>query len=292
MYSVRGAEYSTKVTFASVAWYFMRVSGVLMLVLALGHLFIMHYITAPSATNSTFVAGRWANLLWQSFDWMLLMLALFHGLIGLQSVAKDYLSTRVQRLLSGTLIAVLAFIFFVLGSLTIVTFNPAQVEAGHGVLSGQGWIAAVLDGLLITLATVTYLSIIGLALYAGWRFIQGTPLRAWALPGQWAWALHRLTGVGIIGFLLIHVLDIMLLPLAPDVYNRTIASYASPYLIPMEVALVAAVLYHALNGIRLIIIELWDSKGRKLQGRLFFVVVGLTIILLLPSIAVLLRSAQ
>jgi succinate dehydrogenase cytochrome b556 subunit len=292
MYSRRLAGRTPNVTLAAMAWYFIRVSGMLMLVLVLGHLFIMHYLNAPASTNSTFVAERWGNLLWRSFDWMLLILALIHGVVGLQNVVSDYLPTRMQRLLSGTVMAILLLIFFVLGSMTIVTFASAQVDSGRGALSGQGWIVDVLSGLLVALATVTYLGLIGLAVYIGRRFVQGGALGVWRLPGQWAWALHRLTGVGILGFLLIHVLDIMLLPLAPDVYNQTVASYAHPYLLPMEVALVMAVLYHALNGIRLMVMEFWNRGGRKLQRRLFFAVVGVTICLLLPSVVVLLRSVQ
>jgi len=104
--------------------------------------------------------------------------------------------------------------------------------------------------LLDALATLTYLAAIAVLMYFAVQRRRREPAGSWGFAGQWAWALHRLTGVAIAAFLLVHILDIMLLPLAPDLYNRTIASYASPYLIPMEIALVAAILYHAFNGVR------------------------------------------
>ena len=281
------------ITLQGVVWYFMRVSGLLMLALVLGHLFIMHYLHAPSETTAAFVTARWANLLWQSFDWMLLMLALFHGLAGLQAIARDYLTTRMRRLASATVVGTLAFVFFTLGTITIVSFNPAAVGTGRGPLSGQTWIVVVLDGLLDLLAVVTYAGAAAVVGYVTYRLARGLSLRARSMPGQWAWALHRLTGIGIVGFLLVHVLDIMLLPLAPDLYNRTIASYASSFLIPMEVALVGAVLYHALNGVRLMVVEAWQRRGgRRLQVQLVGVVAALTVVLLLPSIVVLVRAAR
>lgn len=276
-------------TSAAVSWYFMRVSGVLMMFLALGHLFIMHYLKAPAETDAAFVAGRWANLLWTSFDWMLLVMALAHGLLGLHSVIKDYVHGAGWRLLVGTVIAVMAMVFFTVGSVTILSFRPDRLPDRAGPLSGQTWIGDVMFGLLVLLATATYGGTVATAFYAGRRLALGLPAGRWAFPGQWAWALHRLTGVGIVGFLLIHILDVMLLPLAPDVYDLTVKHYASPYLIPMEIALVAAVLYHALNGARIIAMEVWDSAARTLQAKLFFAVVALTIVLLLPSIPMLLK---
>jgi succinate dehydrogenase / fumarate reductase, cytochrome b subunit len=73
--------------------------------------------------------------------------------------------------------------------------------------------------------------------------------------GQWSWALHRLTGVGVGLFLLIHILDTALLMLGPAWYNRIIAVYRMPLFGWMEMGLFAAVLYHALNGIRIIVID-------------------------------------
>lgn len=106
------------------AWIFMRVSGVLLLVLALGHLVIMHLIHSVDEVNFAFVAGRWANPLWRLYDWLLLMLALVHGFNGLRIVVDDYVRQPGLRLLSLTGVYVLTFLFLVVGSLAILTFQP------------------------------------------------------------------------------------------------------------------------------------------------------------------------
>ena len=86
-----------------------------------------------------------------------------------------------------------------------------------------------------------------------------TILRYRGREGMYAWAFHRISGVGIFAFLLLHVLDIYLAGANPQLYNDVLQFYAS---IPgrlMEVLLGAALLYHALNGLRIVIIDLWPA---------------------------------
>jgi succinate dehydrogenase cytochrome b subunit len=86
-----------------------------------------------------------------------------------------------------------------------------------------------------------------------------TILRYRGREGMYAWAFHRISGVGIFAFLLLHVLDIYLAGANPQLYNDVLTFYAS---IPgrlMEVLLGAALLYHALNGLRIVIIDLWPA---------------------------------
>ena len=275
-----------------VSWYFLRVSGMLLLVLALGHLLFVHYLSAPTDTNAAFVSARWSQTFWLGFDWLLLLMALLHGLAGLHGVARDYLQLPAARRAASIVIALVAALFLVVGSAIIVTFDPARLGAGSGAFSRQTWVVTALDGLLTALATITYGAVVGVAAYALRQRVLGRPAGIWSFAGQWAWALHRLTGVAIVGFLLIHVLDILLLPLAPDLYNRTISSYASPYLIPMEIAIVGAVLYHSLNGVRLLVLEFGSLGAKRRQAQLFFAVLGASVLLLLPSIVVLLRAGR
>jgi succinate dehydrogenase cytochrome b556 subunit len=289
---VRTGWRPTGLTPQATAWYFLRVSGAALVVLALGHLLVTHYLTAPSRTDSQFVAGRWANVLWLAFDWLLLTLALSHGLTGLQGVLKDYVLAGPARRLIPTAAAAVGLGFFAIGSATLLTADPAALRGGVGPLSGQRWIGELLSGLLFLVATGTYLGLAALAVWAVRAARRGRPLGRWRFAGQWAWALHRLTGVGIVGFLVVHILDVMLLPLAPDVYDHTVAAYAHPYLLPMEIALVGAVLYHALNGLRLIAIDLFERRAVADQRRLFYAVLGLTVALLLPSVVVLLRAGH
>ena len=96
--------------------------------------------------------------------------------------------------------------------------------------------------------------------------------------GMWSWVLHRITGVAIFFFLLVHVLDTALVRVSPAAYNVVIATYKTPLIGLAELGLVAAILYHGLNGIRITLIDFW-SKGAKYQNQMFWVVMVITIVL-------------
>ena len=97
--------------------------------------------------------------------------------------------------------------------------------------------------------------------------------------GMWSWVLHRITGVAIFFFLLVHVLDTAVVRISPEAYNSVINEYKTPLLGLGEIALVAAIGLHALNGIRIILIDFW-SVGTRHQRLLFWIVIGLWIVLL------------
>jgi succinate dehydrogenase / fumarate reductase cytochrome b subunit len=97
--------------------------------------------------------------------------------------------------------------------------------------------------------------------------------------GMWSWVLHRITGVAIFFFLLVHVLDTSLVRITPEGYNAVISTYKTPILGLGELALVAAIGFHALNGLRIILIDFW-SVGTRHQRLLFWIVIALWIVLL------------
>ena len=105
-------------------------------------------------------------------------------------------------------------------------------------------------------------------------------------PGMWAWVLHRITGATVFFFLFIHVLDAAMLRVSPQTYNAVVATYKTPIVGLMEFGLVIAVLFHALNGIRIILIDFW-SEGPRHQ-RLMLWVVGVVFLLLIVPVAVVL----
>ncbi len=100
--------------------------------------------------------------------------------------------------------------------------------------------------------------------------------------GMWTWVAHRVTGVLIFFFLFAHVLDTALVRVSPDSYNRIMDTYKTPLVNLMEVGLVGAVLYHALNGIRVMLIDFW-SKGTRYQKQMTYVVVGLVVLVMVPG---------
>lgn len=95
-------------------------------------------------------------------------------------------------------------------------------------------------------------------------------------PGMWSWVLHRITGATIFFFLFVHVLDTALVRVSPQAYNEIIETYKTPIIGLMEIGLVAAVLYHALNGIRVILIDFWQH-GPKYQRLMLWIVAGIWI---------------
>ena len=84
--------------------------------------------------------------------------------------------------------------------------------------------------------------------------------------GMWSWVAHRITGVLTFFFLFAHVLDTALVRVSPESYDAVIDTYKNPFVNLMEVGLVGAVLYHALNGLRIIAVDFW-ARGPRSSGR-------------------------
>jgi succinate dehydrogenase / fumarate reductase cytochrome b subunit len=99
--------------------------------------------------------------------------------------------------------------------------------------------------------------------------------------GQWSWLLHRVTGLGVLLFLLVHIVDITLIGFGPRVYNESLQVFGNPVVRLVSLALIASVLYHAFNGVRVIIIDFW-SAGYKYQRQMFYAVLALTILSFVP----------
>ena len=107
-------------------------------------------------------------------------------------------------------------------------------------------------------------------------------------PGMWSWVLHRITGATIFFFFFVHVLDTALVRISPQSYDEVISTYKTPIVGLMELGLVAAVLYHALNGIRVILIDFW-AKGVRYQ-RLMLWIIGVGWLLVIVPAAVVLGT--
>jgi succinate dehydrogenase / fumarate reductase cytochrome b subunit len=80
--------------------------------------------------------------------------------------------------------------------------------------------------------------------------------------GHWSYLLHRVTGVGVLLFLAIHIVDTALIGWGPDIFNRVISLYRHPIFRLSEIFLFASVLYHSLNGVRVTLVDLWPGVTR------------------------------
>jgi succinate dehydrogenase / fumarate reductase cytochrome b subunit len=105
-------------------------------------------------------------------------------------------------------------------------------------------------------------------------------------PGMWSWVLHRITGATIFFYLFAHVLDTALVRVSPEAYDAIIGTYKVPIVGFMEMGLVIAVLFHALNGIRVILVDFWE-KGPKYQRQMLWVILGIWVVGIIASVGVL-----
>ncbi|WP_285746101.1 succinate dehydrogenase hydrophobic membrane anchor subunit [Lentzea sp. NBRC 105346] len=107
------------------SWLFMRLSGLLLVVLVLGHLFIMNILDGGvHKINFGFVAGRWASPFWQFWDLSMLWLAQIHGGNGLRTVINDYARKDATRFWLKILLYISMVLIISLGTFVIFTFDP------------------------------------------------------------------------------------------------------------------------------------------------------------------------
>jgi succinate dehydrogenase / fumarate reductase membrane anchor subunit len=107
------------------AWLYMRFSGLALLFLIFGHLFINLYMNGGIQQISfAFVAGKWADPFWQIWDGAMLWLALIHGTNGMRTLVNDYAEReKIRKMLNVTLWVVCGALL-VLGTLVVTTFDP------------------------------------------------------------------------------------------------------------------------------------------------------------------------
>ena len=106
------------------SWLFMRISGLVLLGLALGHLIIMHLINNVDAVDFNFVANRYRGWFWRSYDGLMLILALLHGLNGVRILIDDYVHSLGPRRVAVGLLYLVGGIFLVLGLSVVLFFQP------------------------------------------------------------------------------------------------------------------------------------------------------------------------
>ena len=110
-------------------WMYMRVSGVLLIVLIFGHLFVNLFTgEGIHQIDFAFVGGKWSNPFWQVWDGLMLWLALIHGTNGMRTIVNDYTSREgVRKALNIALWGICA-VLVVLGTLVILTFDPCPAN--------------------------------------------------------------------------------------------------------------------------------------------------------------------
>jgi succinate dehydrogenase / fumarate reductase membrane anchor subunit len=111
--------------FELYSWLFMRISGLALIILVLGHLLIMNILDGGvHRINWGFVAGRWASPFWQSWDLVMLWLAEIHGGNGLRTIIDDYAGKDTTRFWLKILLYASLVLILAVGTLVIFTFDP------------------------------------------------------------------------------------------------------------------------------------------------------------------------
>ncbi len=111
--------------FELYSWLFMRVSGVVLVFLVLGHLLIMNILDGGvQRINFAFVAGRWSSPFWQVWDLLMLWLAMLHGTNGVRTIINDYAERDQTRFWLKMALYIASGFTIILGTLVIFTFDP------------------------------------------------------------------------------------------------------------------------------------------------------------------------
>ena len=119
-------------------WIYMRASGVVLVVLIFGHLFV-NLVAGEGVkqVDFAFIAGKYATPFWQVWDGLMLWLALIHGGNGMRTITNDYVTNRAaNRLVKAAIFAAVALLIL-LGTLVITTFDPCPTNAAPGTLDSS-----------------------------------------------------------------------------------------------------------------------------------------------------------
>ncbi len=112
--------------FELFAWFFMRVSGLILLFIALFHLYYMHFVVDVATIDFDTIARRWENAGWRTFDLALLFFSFTHGTNGVRYVLEDYISHNGLRVAAKTGLYIVYFLLLAMGTYVIVAFDSAQ----------------------------------------------------------------------------------------------------------------------------------------------------------------------
>jgi len=126
LYSRSGRPRPQSGGFELAAWYYMRLSGVALFVLALTHFSVMHFLFDPAQEKSGFISARWDDIAIRSFDWLFLIVVLSHAFLGIRTVTMDYLQGG-WRTLALMALSIVGIVVFVLGTLVVMTANIQPV---------------------------------------------------------------------------------------------------------------------------------------------------------------------
>jgi len=108
--------------------------------------------------------------------------------------------------------------------------------------------------------------------------------------GQWSWLFHRVTGVAVILFLFAHIVDTAVIGWGPEAYDRVASVYHNPIVRLLELGLVEAVIFHALNGVRILVID-FVPRATRVDRQLFWATTAIFAASSIPIAYIMIKGA-
>ena len=128
---------STRSNYELYGWLFMRMSGIALIALIFGHLFVnLMFGEGIHAVDFAFVGGKWSNPFWQVWDLLMLWLAMIHGTNGVRTIINDYAERDMTRYWLKMLLYAAFAVVVVVGTLVIFTFDPCPAGVDPKLLAG------------------------------------------------------------------------------------------------------------------------------------------------------------
>jgi succinate dehydrogenase / fumarate reductase membrane anchor subunit len=121
LYSRSGRPRPLSGGFELAAWYYMRLSGVALFVLALTHFSVQHFLSDPKDQTASWIfADAWNNALRRGLDWLMLVFVLSHAFLGVRTVTMDYLKDG-WRILVLSALYLAGPVVFAMGTIVVFT---------------------------------------------------------------------------------------------------------------------------------------------------------------------------
>ena len=125
-----------KFNFERYAYLFMRMSGLALLILAVGHMMIQHVLNSSGNLTLIFVAEQWNSWGWKAYDIFLLLFAIPHGVNGLRNILEDYIHNSGLMKTINIILAIFVVATVIWAAIGISLFDPeAARQAAQGLPS-------------------------------------------------------------------------------------------------------------------------------------------------------------
>jgi succinate dehydrogenase / fumarate reductase membrane anchor subunit len=118
-----------KANLERLGYMFMRMSGIALLILAVGHVTIQLILNDVHSLSLQFVADQWDDWGWKAYDMLLLVFALSHGLNGLRNILEDYIHNRTTVRVINSALAVFLVVTIIAAGFAIASFDADAIRA-------------------------------------------------------------------------------------------------------------------------------------------------------------------